>query len=118
MGGISLVSISLSGIAANASNSACNSRVSGSGLPLFIVPPLMAFRFPRADDSSGSIFIFRPGVNDIENDDSIHAGRPQRPPPLLVGERVRNRDAQGVAKSAFGEFEADPMLFQVLLRLL
>src|ERR1035438_9075066 len=36
MGGISVVSISLSGIAAKASSSACNFGVSGLGLPLFI----------------------------------------------------------------------------------
>jgi hypothetical protein len=35
MGGISVVSISLSGIAARASNSACNFGVSGSGLSFF-----------------------------------------------------------------------------------
>src|ERR1035441_1874793 len=117
MGGISVVSISLSGIAAIASSSACNSGVSGSGLPLFIFAPLMYLRLSCADDSSGSRFVLGPGMDDIEDNDSIYAWRTQRPPPFLVNERVRNRYAQRIAKGTFGEFEADFMLFKVLLRL-
>jgi hypothetical protein len=45
MGGISAVSISLSGMAASASSSARSSGVSGSGLSFFIVLHLRGYYF-------------------------------------------------------------------------
>src|ERR1035438_49390 len=117
IGGISPVSISLSGIAARASSSARNFGVSGSELPLLIVLPLMGLRLPRTDDFSGSIFILGPSVNDIEDYDSIRAGRAQSPPPFLIGIRIGDRDAQRITEGTFGKFKADLVLLKVALRL-
>jgi hypothetical protein len=56
-------------------------------------------------------------MDNVEDNDSIPAGRTEFPPSFLAGVRVRNRYAQRIAKDTFGEFEADLVLFKVLLRL-
>src|ERR1017187_7194351 len=89
IGGISLVSISSSGIRESASSSDFSFAVSGSGLPLFIVAFFMCCRPPCADDSADAVFIW-PCVDHVENYDSIDCRRPESSPSLFVGKWVRD----------------------------
>jgi hypothetical protein len=116
-GGISAVSISLSGIDSRASSSALSFAVNGSGLPLFIVSPLVAGSSSRADDSAG-VFIVRPGVDYVKHDCSIHTRRPQSRPSIFIGIGIRDRDREGIAECAFSQLKAHLMLLKIPLCLL
>jgi len=68
----------------------------------------MSRRFARADDAPNffaALILRRPGMDHEQYDITLCAGRPDRPPALLVGIGIRERYRQRVIEYELGELE-------------